>query len=82
MTTLTKSDVGALQELTASPGWKVLASELQLEIDEIENQLFSLRDDDSKKLKYNDDDLLRASRNIYITLLKSPNDILEYSNMQ
>jgi len=72
-----KHEAMSLQELTKHPWWGVLVSELNIEIDEIETKIFSVRGEKWNLVQYTEDDILRATRNVFKTLLETPAKAIE-----
>ena len=72
-----KHEAWMLKELTQHPWWKILENELMLEVEEIENKLMSVRWEQWNKIQYNEDDMLRATRNVFLSVINTPSLVIE-----
>ena len=72
-----KHEIASLKDLLSHNGWKVLEKELNIEIEEIESLLFTIKKGADNDKTYSEHDLLRGARNVYKTLLSSPSDLIE-----
>lgn len=72
-----KSEAQAVAEMTKTKGWAVLRVELENEIGEIENAIFRIDWWEWNDIKFSENDLLKRTRNLYRTLLESPQEILD-----
>lgn len=72
-----------LQELLLSEGWKIVESELDEMVNQVENKLFGEDDDfdDTKKLDELEYELLRRQRKHLIALKNFPNQLIAVTNL-
>lgn len=77
-----KNEINSLKDLVTQNWWKVLKKELESEIKNIEKILFTVRGEKSNRMIYTEDDLLRGARNVYKTLLNTPDELINSFDIQ
>jgi uncharacterized protein YacL (UPF0231 family) len=71
-----------MQTLKLSAQWEVIKEWLQESVEHLNNAILVVVDDEFNKVKYNEHDLNRIKRAMYIKLSNLPDEIINYYDNQ
>lgn len=74
--------INHMQTLKLSAQWEVIKEWLQESVEHLNNAILVVVDDEFNKVKYNEHDLNRIKRAMYIKLSNLPDEIINYYDNQ